>query len=173
MNKAQVAGMWDHMRKINGITMRVVAAIPKGKRDSHPEQDMRTPQELVVHLYTMLRYMAEGAKQGEITTWDEMEAPAGAKIQSQEDLLQYASECWNAADAAIQKLTDADCTAMVKTPWGVSYPGYACVQIIYDEHLHHRGQLYAYLRAMGVEPPFLWDFEHNAPEFRPKQHAES
>ena len=42
------------------------------------------------------------------------------------------------------------------------------IQIIYDELLHHRGQLFAYLRAMGVEPPFMWSFEDNAVEFRPK-----
>jgi len=36
-----------------------------------------------------------------------------------------------------------------------------------DEFLHHRGQLYAFARACGVEPPFMWGFADNAPEFRP------
>ena len=38
----------------------------------------------------------------------------------------------------------------------------------FDEHLHHRGQLYAYLRAIGVVPPFIWSFDDNAPEYQPR-----
>lgn len=171
MNKAQIAGMWDHLRQINGITMRVAAALPKDKLDSRPIRDMRTPKELVVHLYTTLRYVAEGAKQGEILSYGANEEAALARIHTSEDLLGYASECWNAADAAVQKLTDADAAAMVKTPWGMSFPAFVCLNIINDEHIHHRGQLYAYLRTMGIEPPFMWDFENNAPQFQPKQHA--
>ena len=28
----------------------------------------------------------------------------------------------------------------------------------YDEHWHHRGQLYSYLRLLGKEPPMLYDY---------------
>jgi uncharacterized damage-inducible protein DinB len=38
-----------------------------------------------------------------------------------------------------------------------------------DEFLHHRGQLYVYARAAGGEPPFVWSFDKNAPEFAPKR----
>ena len=55
---------------------------------------------------------------------------------------------------------------LVKTPWNESFPGFVYINIVYDEHLHHRGQLYAFLRQLGVEPPMMWDFEHNAPEFQ-------
>jgi uncharacterized damage-inducible protein DinB len=43
--------------------------------------------------------------------------------------------------------------------------------VVYDEHIHHRGQLYVYLRSMGIEPPFIWSFEDNATEFQPKAHT--
>ena len=56
---------------------------------------------------------------------------------------------------------------MVATPWG-TWPGWLAVQILSDEFLHHRGQLTAYARACGGEPPFIWDFEGNAEEYRPK-----
>ena len=57
---------------------------------------------------------------------------------------------------------------MAKTPYGRDMAGEALMGITEDEFLHHRGQLYAFLRALGAEPPFLWDFEHNAPEYQPK-----
>ena len=37
-----------------------------------------------------------------------------------------------------------------------------------DEFLHHRGQLYTYVRACGAEPPFMWGFEDNAEGFQPR-----
>jgi len=26
-----------------------------------------------------------------------------------------------------------------------------------DNEIHHRGQAYVYLRALGIEPPFFWE----------------
>ena len=31
------------------------------------------------------------------------------------------------------------------------------IQYFVDNHIHHRGQGYVYLRALGIEPPFFWD----------------
>ncbi|RYY58592.1 MAG: damage-inducible protein DinB [Chitinophagaceae bacterium] len=39
------------------------------------------------------------------------------------------------------------------------YPGTGWSQIAYyiDNEIHHRGQAYVYLRALGIEPPFFWE----------------
>ncbi|MBI4364566.1 MAG: DinB family protein [Candidatus Latescibacteria bacterium] len=168
MDKAQVGGQWDHFRTIHGITMRAIQAIPKDKVDAKPVKDMRTPKELVAHMYSSMRSITEGTAKGEIQWSEENDKAEAAKLKTHDDLVRYASEAWKAADKAVRSLSDAQIAATVKTPWGESFPGHVCVNIIYDEHLHHRGQLYAYLRQMGVEPPFMWDFEHNATEFQPK-----
>jgi uncharacterized damage-inducible protein DinB len=168
MDKAQLRSWWDHFRTVNGITLRGIKEVPKDKIDSKPCKDMRTPKELIAHMYTAMPAVAEGITKGEITWAGEDDAKASAGIKSHEDLVRYASDGWKATDRAVQSLTDEQISAMVKTPWGQSFPGFVCVQILYDEHLHHRGQLYAYLRQMGIEPPFVWDFEHNSPEFQPR-----
>jgi uncharacterized damage-inducible protein DinB len=125
---------------------------------------MRTPKELVAHMATMMRTVIEGVTRGVITADEKDES--GAALKSHEDMVRYLEECWKAADRAFPTITDAQLQAIVKTPWGIDFPGHVCVTIVYDEHLHHRGQLYAFLRALGVEPPFMWDFENNAPEYR-------
>ena len=33
------------------------------------------------------------------------------------------------------------------------------LEFAYDEHWHHRGQLYTYLRLLGKEPPMLYDYQ--------------
>lgn len=166
MNRSIVGYMWEELRMIHGITLRVISAVPKDKIDTRPIGNMRTPKELVAHMYTTMRTVAEGITRGSITSDDR--ADSGAELNSLDDMLRYAGDCWNAADRAVQSLTDSQIQGMVKTPWGMDMPGHVCTTIIYDEHLHHRGQLYAFLRALGAEPPFMWDFENNAPEFRPR-----
>lgn len=167
MNKAQLLQWWEHFRTVNGITMRAIQAIPADKIDAKPCSDMRTPKELITHMYNTMRIVADGIGKGEFQMTEEDDAKAAAGFHSLDEIKRFALDSWKSADKAIQSLPDEKVMGMVKTPWGHTFPGFVLVQIIYDEHLHHRGQLFAFLRQMGVEPPFLWDFENNAPEFRP------
>ena len=169
MNKQTLVQMWDLMRQRNGIALRAIAALPEGKLDSHPIPNMRTPKELVVHMYDIcVKATAEGVARGEVIADEASEKPLAAGIKSKDELLRFARDAWNAADKAVAGITDAQLAADVKTPWGMSFPGKMIFGITHDEFLHHRGQLYAYLRALGAEPPMIWDFEHNEPAFQPK-----
>jgi uncharacterized damage-inducible protein DinB len=104
---------------------------------------------------------------------EEQEPAHAASIRSRDDLVRFCRQCWDAADRAAKTVTDAQLQAMVKTPWGRDFPGFVMFTIVNDEFLHHRGQLYVYLRAMGVEPPMLWDFGHNEPAFQPQAAAQA
>ncbi len=168
MNKAQLAPMWDHFRTVNGITLRAIKSVPADKIDAKACKDMRTPKELIGHMYNSMRVVADGIAKGEIKWSEEDDKKAAAGLHSHDEIVRFANDSWKATDAAVRSLGDDKLSGMVKTPWGESFPGFVCVQIIYDEHLHHRGQIYAYLRQLGVEPPMMWDFEHNAPEFQPR-----
>jgi len=171
MNLSYIRTLWEEMRLVNGITLRVIDAIPADKIDTRPIRDMRTPKELVAHMAETMRSCAVGATKGKIAT-DE-NAEKGVGLETRQDLTKVMSDAWKTADAAVRSLTEAQATAAVETPWNFTPPAWVCIQIIADEHLHHRGQLYAYLRALGVEPPFMWDFENSAPEFQPKQHQQA
>jgi len=168
MNKQYVQTLWEEMRLVYGISMRVYQDIPKEKIDSHPIAGMRTPKELIAHMTSTMRSVATGTVKGQIEAYEEMEKEHVAKPY--DEFMKWVGESWNVADAAIRGMTDAQATGMVKNPWTTDFPAFACIQIIFDEHLHHRGQLYAYLRCFGVEPPFMWDFENSAKEFQPRQH---
>lgn len=168
MNKAMLHPIWDMMRQRTGILLRCVEALPADKLDSHPIAGMRTPKELVVHAAGFMRLVPDAVLNGAVGNVDEKAVVAG--IGSKDQLATFVMECWTAADQATAKVTDAQLGALVSTPWGGSYPGFVMYSILQDEFLHHRGQLYAFVRALGAEPPMNWDFEHNAEEFRPKGH---
>ena len=169
MNKQTLAMIWDHLRQMNGITLRLIENLPADQLDARPIPTMRTPKELLVHLYSTLRYSAEGILSGSIPDWDEK--AICESIRTKADLARLATESWNAASHAIDQVTDAQLAATVNTPWNFTMPGHYCVQVIRDEATHHRGQLFTFVRALGGDVPMMWDFEHNAPEFQPKAHA--
>lgn len=167
MNKATFTPVWEMMRLRHGIGLRCIQALPADQLDSRPVKDMRTPKELVVHMYSFLRAAPESVLSGSVTLDDKADLP---RIKTRTDLVNYANECWKAADAAFAKITDAQITSTVTAPWG-DMKGGEMIGTAQDEYLHHRGQLYAFLRQLGVEPPMNWDFEGIAPEYQPKQHA--
>lgn len=165
MNKSALTSLWSHFRNKYGIYLRLLEALPEDKLHEHVIPGMRTPAELAAHASgAIVREIAKGIESGEIKNAPP-EAEVAAGLKTREDLLAFAHECWTEADGHIESVGDDDLSRIVKTPWGVEFPGSACVYMINDEFTHHRGQLYAYARVCGVEPPFMWSFEDNPPGF--------
>ena len=164
MDTRSLLGMWDMQRQRHGIGLRVVALIPDAQLNAHPIQGMRSPAELVTHTYTMMRELPQGVLRGQIQDYGE----GHVTVASTAALLRYCEEAFAAGDKATRLVTDAQLKADVKTPWGRPFPGWMVYGILHDEYLHHRGQLYAYVRQMGAAPPMLWDFAGNAPQYRPQ-----
>lgn len=168
MTQQSLRLLWNQIRMKYGILLRVVEAIPEDQLQAHPISGMRTPAELAVHLATtIVRDIAEGVAKGAITAEESREAAIAAGLTTQAALGAYLRECWTRADAAVATVSDAQLGALVPTPWGAPFPGSFAFHVINDELLHHRGQLYAYVRACGNEPPFLGSFAQNDPAFRP------
>lgn len=165
MNKSGLNSSWNQLRQKYGVYLRVLEALPEDKINEHVIPGMRTPAQLVRHTSGgIVKGFAEGVARGEILE----DTPASAQMQSKEDLLSYARACWDAADAAIADVGDDELSRMVKTPWNFEFPGGAAIHTMNDEFVHHRGQLYAYVRACGVEPPFVWSHDQNPPGFGPQ-----
>ncbi len=168
MDRTTFDQMWDQFRQKYGVYLRLLEAIPADRYATHPVADMRTPAELVAHVSgTVVRAIAEGVAQGRITADEATEAKTAAELGNKPALMAFARECFERADAAVKRIGDAELAAMVPTPWKASWPGSVAFHIMNDEFVHHRGQLYAFARACGAEPPFMWGYADNAPEYRP------
>ena len=106
---------------------------------------------------------------GAIRADESAEGAIAADLKTKADVMKFVEKSWNAGNAAIAAITDQHLSATVSTPWNMSLPGWMMMGITNDEYLHHRGQLYCFARLLGKEPPMIWDFEHNAEAFRPRQ----
>jgi uncharacterized damage-inducible protein DinB len=173
MNKVMIDQMWDQFRQKYGVYLRLLEAIPADRYATHPVPGMRTPAELAVHISgSIVRDFAEGVAKGRITADEAGEENVAAELGNKSALIAFARQCFEQANAAVARTGDAQLSAMVPTPWNVSWPGWVAFQIMHDEFVHHRGQLYAYARVCGAEPPFAWGYAENAPEYRPRATAE-
>jgi uncharacterized damage-inducible protein DinB len=90
------------------------------------------------------------------------QAPAAAILASMTTVVkaqQFSRNCHQAANEALAAMSDEDLEKVVESPFG-SFPAWQYFQFAYDEHWHHRGQLYTYLRLLGKEPPMLYSYPH-------------
>lgn len=169
MNRQWLDGMWDHMRQKYGVYMRVLEAIPADRFHEHPVDGMRTPAQMVAHTSgSIVRDIAEGVASGTIAAQERGEVTVASGLKDKKDVLSYARECWRRADAAIERVGDDHLSGGVENPWGIPLDGVFAMVVLNEEFLHHRGQLYAFVRACGGEPPFMWGFGDNDPDFQPR-----
>ena len=169
MNKTAMTMSWDYFRTCNGVGLRAIALLPSDKLDAHPIANMRTPKELVVHVYQSVDEITRGIATGSISDFEAQEKAEAAKIHTTPELLAFCKERWDRAHRTMQGLTEAQADSIVKTPWGHDFPAPVMLQVLVNEYWHHRGQTYCQLRALGIAPPSLYDFEGNEAPFQQAQ----
>lgn len=139
---------WQGHRR---LTRRVIDAFPDDKLFTFSLGGMRPFGVLALEMLTMGPPMVQGLVSGE---WD---APTDRTAIPKAEILRR----WDEATAEID-------TLWAKVPperffeqmiaFG-SYPGIAHDLILYviDNEIHHRGQGYVYLRALGIDPPPFYE----------------
>jgi uncharacterized damage-inducible protein DinB len=168
MNKQALLAQRGYFKMVHGVTLRLIGTFSDEDLDYRPKPDARSVRDLILHIYGMERTFGEGIKQGKLTAEIENKAipeTAGGKavaatLKTVADCQKYARECHQAGDEALAPLTDEDLARQLESPFG-SYPVWQYFAFTYDEHWHHRGQLYTYARLLGKEPPMLYDYENS------------
>jgi uncharacterized damage-inducible protein DinB len=141
----------EHWQGHRALTRRVIEAFPEDQLFTFSVGGMRPFGELAMEMLGMGAPMVRGV------LTDEWTAFSDAKVSSREELLRL----WDESTAQINadwSQIPADRWQQTMTAFG-QYTGTASWLIMYvvDNEIHHRGQGYVYLRALGVEPPPFWD----------------
>jgi uncharacterized damage-inducible protein DinB len=166
MTKQELLKLRDYFNLVNGVTLRAIGLLEDRDLDFRPSQGMRTPRELIYHIYAQEKLLAEAARSGKMTLEmanrsnpeDPSTADDLARLVTVRDALAFAAACHGTAEQIFRALSEVDVSRPVEGPFG-SYPASQYHLFAYDEHWHHRGQLYAYLRLLGKEPPMLYDYQ--------------
>jgi uncharacterized damage-inducible protein DinB len=141
----------EHWQGHRRLTRRVIDAFPEEQLYAFSLGGMRTFGEMANELLAIGAPMMQGLAKGD---WEEY-APEG--IDAKAELL----KAW---DASTEEIDDffgqlpADGFEKTVTAFG-QFTGPVHWQILYaiDNEIHHRGQGYVYLRALGVAPPAFYE----------------
>lgn len=169
MTKHEFTARCDYFGMVHGVTLRAIGMFDDDELAFRPAPHTRSPRELIFHIFSQEKLLAEGASQGRLSmeaaaaSSPEAEPGAGecAKIITVADACAYATACHRVADGIYRAMSDEELARPVDSPFG-TWPAWQFFAFAYDEHWHHRGQLYTYLRLLGKEPPMLYDYEARA-----------
>jgi hypothetical protein len=142
----------DHWQSHRRLTRRVIEAFPEDKLFTFSVGSMRPFSEMAIEFLKMAEPIVKGVATGKWVSKEDLGA-----TQTKADLL---------------RLWDQD-TAMIDAIWPTIPPhrfseidkafdqweGSGINTILYgiDNEIHHRGQGYVYLRALGINPPPFYD----------------
>jgi uncharacterized damage-inducible protein DinB len=138
---------WQGHRR---LTRRVIDAFPEDRLFTFAVGGMRPFGDLALEMIGMGVPMLRGLVSG---TWEAFDR----RQRSKRDVLAL----WDDSTAAIDELWPQIPPARFQeqaTAFG-QYPGIVHDLLLYviDNEIHHRGQGYVYLRALGIEPPPFYD----------------
>jgi hypothetical protein len=67
MNKQELLARRDYFNMVHGVTVRAIGAFTDEELDFRPGPAIRTPRELIFHIYAQEKLLAEAAQQGRFT----------------------------------------------------------------------------------------------------------
>lgn len=141
----------EHWQGHRRLTRRVIDAFPEDQLFTFSVGGMRPFGVLALEILTMAAPMVRGVVTGDWDTLPDREPRPKAELLRQWD------ESTEQIDALWPQIP-AERFHETMTAFG-QYPGLVHDLLLYviDNEIHHRGQGYVYLRALGIEPPPFYD----------------
>lgn len=144
-----VLAHWQGHRR---LTRRMIEVFPEDKLFSFSVGRMRPFSELTMEFIKMAEPIVRGVATGKWTSFD---------IASTPDTKAALLTLWDQATEDIDTVwptIPAHRFAEVDKAFGQwENSGIGTIQYAIDNEIHHRGQGYVYLRALGIEPPAFYD----------------
>ena len=144
-------GLLEHWQGHRRVTRRMLVAFPEDQLFTFSVGGMRPFGELALEMLTMATPMIRGIVTNE---WD---SPRDRSARPKEELLRM----WDESTEEINRLWEQVPPGRFQetmTAFG-QWPGRVIDLLMYviDNEIHHRGQGYVYLRALGIEPPPFYE----------------
>jgi uncharacterized damage-inducible protein DinB len=143
--------MLSHWQGHRGLTRRVIEAFPEDQLFTFSVGGMRPFGALALEMLSMAVPMMRGAVNGDWSiSFDRDERPKADILREWDEHTAELNALW--AELPAERFHET------LTAFG-QYTGKLHDLLFYviDNEIHHRGQGYVYLRALGVEPPPFWE----------------
>lgn len=139
---------WQGHRK---LTRRTIDAFPEDKLFQFSVGGMRPFSDMAWEFIRMTVPIAEGVSTG---NWAEYKR---SQPTTKSELLQLWDEQTAELNNKFHQIPPHRFNEVDKAFGQWEAPGLVTIQYAIDNEIHHRGQGYVYLRALGIEPPPFWE----------------
>ena len=143
----------DHWQGHRRLTRRVIEAFPEDKLFSFTVGSMRPFSTMVKEFLKMTEPIANGVATGE---WKAFSGDLDS-VRTKAELLRLWDETTGKLNAIWPTIPAHRFSEVDKAFGQWEGPGINTILYGIDNEIHHRGQGYVYLRALGIEPPPFWE----------------
>lgn len=158
MQPDQAKSLLEHYGEIccyeQGITSRVIAAIPDGRGDYTPDAKSMKALDLAWHIASSECWFLEGVINGAFPTGGEPGRPA--ELSTAESIVKWYQARIGPLWEQVAKLDAAKLVQSIDFYGMFNLPAVAYLSLLSRHSIHHRGQLSAYLRPMGGKVPGIY-----------------
>jgi uncharacterized damage-inducible protein DinB len=137
-------------------TCQVLAAVNDGNRDYKPDARSRTAWQLATHLATADIWFIESITNGAFVFNPEQAKKAEAGFSTVNDLVEFYKKTFPEKLRALRAVPSEKMTESIDFFGIFNWPRARWVGFANNHSIHHRGQLAAYLRAMGSKVPNIY-----------------
>jgi len=148
------AHLLSRLQRESAITARVLSALPEDKAGYKIHPRSRTALELAWHMISAEMWFLDSIFQGEFYAAATSVVPA--EIKSGADAAAWYAQQFDANFKKASKLSGEYLAQPISFFRKFDSPGVLYFQVALSHTIHHRGQLAAYLRAMGAKVPAIY-----------------
>jgi uncharacterized damage-inducible protein DinB len=160
MKPEQAAGIRDFFVESLKVeaqtTRRVLEAVPDARSSYKPDEKSRSGFELAWHIAATDAWFLEGILAGNFNMETDNSNAIPVDIKKTADIVAFYDKNYIAHIEKLRTLTSEDCAKVVNFFGVFNYPNAVYISWLEKHQVHHRGQLCAYLRAMGGKVPCVY-----------------
>jgi len=148
------ADLLKHWQGHRALTRRLIVMFPEKDFFNFSIGGMRTFAQLVTELLAIGAPALQSIVNTDIQPFTESELP-----ETKDAYLKRWDESTNAINQNWERLAVERFSETFNLFGQYEFPVIQNILYFIDNEVHHRGQAYVYLRALGMEPPFFWERE--------------
>ena len=142
-----------HWQGHRSLTRRVIELFPEKDFFEFSIGGMRTPAQLTTELLSIGAPALKAIVDSDSKPYTEN----GFEWDSKAKFLAKWDEFTSAINANWEELTIEDFSKTFNLFGQYEFPVIQNIFYFIDNEVHHRGQMYVYLRALDINPPFFWE----------------
>lgn len=143
----------EHWQGHRNLTRRVIEMFPEKELFEFSVGGMRPFSQLAIELISIAGPALKGIVEKQVDEFSE----EAFKPKTKEEILKKWDEETEVINNYFSRISEERFQETFNLFGQYEFPVYQNILYFIDNEVHHRGQGFVYLRALGIEPPFFWE----------------